>query len=267
MKINPPVFKDTRCYERFKQELLAWSDVTDVDKKKQGIAVALTLPQDDESGIREKVFDEMSRDDLKKENGLDLLIEFLDEKLGKDDLTNSLEKFENFEDFKREKGQSITEYISKFDQKYNRLVKIKMTLPSEILAFKLLRRADITREEKMLVLTGMDFSQKATLYDQAKKSLRKFKGELGGGESSTSGGGAAIKLEPAFLAENEEALWAAGYVKQGRRSRGGGGWRGASGGVSRGGGAGRGWRNQDTPGVGQMERLCCVRLAGHTDIL
>ena len=66
-------------------------------------------------------------------------------------------------------------------------------------------------------MTGMDYIKKLTLYDQAKKSLKKFKGGPSGENSPSSG--AAIKLEPAFLAEHEEALYSAGYVRQT-------GWRG-----------------------------------------
>jgi hypothetical protein len=40
-----------------------------------------------------------------------------------------------------------------------------------MLAFKLLRKANITKEQKMLVLTGMNYENKATLYEEAKKSL------------------------------------------------------------------------------------------------
>ena len=83
-----------------------------------------------------------------------------------------------------------------------------MTLPSEILAFKLLKKANITKEERLLVLTGMNYKQKSTLYEEAKLSLKKFKGADDGQKKKS-----AIKLEPAYLAENEEALLAAGYVK------------------------------------------------------
>jgi hypothetical protein len=38
-----------------------------------------------------------------------------------------------------------------------------MTLPPEILAFKLLRKANITKEEKQLVLTGMNYENRPTL--------------------------------------------------------------------------------------------------------
>ena len=77
------------------------------------------------------------------------------------------------------------------------------------MAFKLLRKANITKDEKLLVLTGMSYDNKETLYEEAKKSLKKFKGS--DGESGNSGSN--IKMEPAFLAANEEALLAAGYTR------------------------------------------------------
>ena len=53
-----------------------------------------------------------------------------------------------------------------------------MTLPSEILAFKLLKKAKITKEERLLVLTGMNYGNKSTLYEDAKASLRNLKGMI-----------------------------------------------------------------------------------------
>ena len=209
VKIPPPEFSKSKPYDRYKQELLAWREISDLAKKKHGIAVALSLPEDSESRIREKVFDELELDDLKQDDGLDKLINYLDKHLKKDDLADSLEKYEDFEDFQRRPDQSIADFISEFDQKYRKLEKLKITLPAEILAFKLIKRSNISYEEKMLVLTGMDYSQKATLYEQAQKSLKKFKS--GAASEQPSG---AIRLEPAFLAENEEALMAAGYYRK-----------------------------------------------------
>ena len=155
------------------------------------------------------VFDQLHLDKLKSYDGLNVLIHFLDQHLAKDDLSDSLEKFEDFEDFKRLEGQSIAEFVAMFDSKYRKIEKKRMTLPSEILAFKLLRKANISKEEKLLVLTGMNYENRKTLYEEAKKSLKKFKGNDIGSSSNQ----ASIKLEPAFLAANEEALLAAGYSK------------------------------------------------------
>ena len=60
----------------------------------------------------------------------------------------------------------------------------------------------------LLVLTGMNFDNKASLYEGAKASLKKFKGDDCSVNEKLS-----TKLEPAYLAENEDVLLAAGYVK------------------------------------------------------
>ena len=59
----------------------------------------------------------------KSNDGLTVLINFLDEHLAKDDLTDSLEKFEDFDDFYRTDGQSMMEYIAIFDSKYKKIEK------------------------------------------------------------------------------------------------------------------------------------------------
>ena len=153
-RVNPPSLTKSKNYEWFKQEVLAWSEITELKRDKQGIAVALSLPEEDENQIKDKVFDQIPIDDLKDDSGLDILLAFLDKHLGKDDLVDSLDKFEDFDEFSRKDGQSIQEYIAMFDSKYRKVEKKSMALPSEILAFKLIKKANITKEEKMLVLTS-----------------------------------------------------------------------------------------------------------------
>ena len=68
----------------------------------------------------------------------------------------------------------------------------------------------------------MNYDNKETLYEEAKKSLKKFKAS--DGESCNSG--SSIEMEPAFLAANEEALLAAGYTRTSGNSRGTGRGRG-----------------------------------------
>ena len=47
--------------------------------------------------------------------------------------------------------------------------------PKVVLAFGLLKKANIMRTEKLLIITGMDFENKPALYEQATKILTKFK--------------------------------------------------------------------------------------------
>lgn len=61
-RITPPTFLKSKNYELCRQELTAWREITDLSKDKQGIAIALSLPEVDESQI--KVFDQIPVDDL-----------------------------------------------------------------------------------------------------------------------------------------------------------------------------------------------------------
>eukprot|EP00795_Rhopilema_esculentum_P016981 gene16981-biopygen6075 len=48
MKLNPPVFNSSeKRFERWKVEVQMWSEITDLEKKKMGIAVALSLPENE----------------------------------------------------------------------------------------------------------------------------------------------------------------------------------------------------------------------------
>ena len=105
----------------------------------------------------------------------------------------------------------IKDYISTFDQKYKKIAKLNMTLPSKILAFKLLKHANLNKDEHMIVLTGMDYSKKDTLYEQAKKSLHKFEGDQVSSKSSID---KSFKLDPTYLIKNKDVLLAAEFVHQ-----------------------------------------------------
>ena len=210
MTINPPGLA-SKSYELYKQELLAWREVTEICRSKQGIVIALTLPNEEPFKVRENVLNNLSLDELKRENGLDTLIQYLDVYLEKDDLSDRFEKYEDFENFQRTNGQNIREFIADFDSKYRKLWKMSINLPPEILAFKLLKTVNITKHQKMLVLTGVNFSNKETIYEDMKQSLRKF---IGNSTENSVHIGSNVKLEPEFLAKHERELFKAGYVKQ-----------------------------------------------------
>ena len=49
-RIDPPTLSPTP-YESYRQELLAWREVTDLRKEKQGVVIALSLPKGDKDQI------------------------------------------------------------------------------------------------------------------------------------------------------------------------------------------------------------------------
>ena len=85
---TPPVFDiDNRPYSRW------------IAENKQGLAVALSLPENYSNGIRDKVFSDVTLDDLKGANGVTKLTTYMDKICKKDDLSAVYETVCDFDRF------------------------------------------------------------------------------------------------------------------------------------------------------------------------
>ena len=241
---NPPPMEGKK-YEQYKSEINFWQKLTSVEETKQAMMVALSLPGAGYENIRSNVFEKLTEDELGKNTGMKTLLDFMDKYLKLDPLSDSWQKFLEFECCVRA-GRRMREYVCDFDSKHNQIAKLDMKLPSAILAFKLIKNAEIGENDRKLVITGMNYEKIDTLYDEAKSSLMKFMGESTATASAAQPSKPAIKVEAAYyapeiLAEHEEVLAAAGYFRRG--GYGGGGYRGRSMGRGGYGGGGRGGYN------------------------
>ena len=83
-----------------------------------------------------------------------------------------------------------------------------MKLPAEVLAYMLIKKANISREEKLLILSELNFENKSALYDDAKKALKKYKGIYSEENSSITN----ISLRPAFQLGIDRTMLCAGEI-------------------------------------------------------
>ena len=65
MTINSPGLA-SKSYELYKQEMLALKEVTEVCRSKQGIVIALTLPNEEPFKVRENDLNNLCLDELKR---------------------------------------------------------------------------------------------------------------------------------------------------------------------------------------------------------
>ena len=203
---TPPAFDvESKSYSRWVEELKAWTELTDVKKDKQGLAVALSLPEKDSSNIRDKVFSDLSLDELKGDDGVKKLMEFMDKLFKKDQLSEAYEAFSDFERFQRKDTMTMDTYIMEFEKLYNKTAKFKMTLPQAVQAFKLLEGAGLDQKDRQLVLTGVNYDKEDTLFTQMCSSLKKFFGKQSLAIGTDKG--KSIKIEPAFMADEESRLY------------------------------------------------------------
>ena len=111
------------------------------------------------------------------------------------------ERYIKFDRYYKETSVKMEDYVLEFEKLYNCINQKEMTLPPAVLAFKPLDGVKLNHHDHQLVLTGVDYTNWKSLFEQMKKALCKFHGEQAILSSSDSP--AAIKVEPALYNEKE----------------------------------------------------------------
>ena len=102
------------AYSEWKKELKIWCDFTDVNKKKQGGALFLTL-----SGkARQSVLSKIDTDKLATDNGIKLINDILDKLYLKDVSLAGFTAFDEFIKYRRPQETSISDYLLEFNQEH-----------------------------------------------------------------------------------------------------------------------------------------------------
>ena len=184
----PPKFDEARPYECWKNEVNIWRRVTELDKKKQAVAVTLGL-----DGRARETAMEIPADDLDSDDGMATLFTKLDEVFLKEEKDRAYEAYCYFDGISKDSAVSMADYIIDFEQRYNRMKRYNMTLPDAVLAFKLLDTACLDEKSRQLVLTPC-----ADLTFISMKSALKW---IFGGKTSGTSNGIQVNQDVAFFTE------------------------------------------------------------------
>ena len=216
-RLSTPTYFSENSYELYKKEVSLWETVTSVDKKQRAVHLLLALPASDKdkNGIRDKLLETVDIAELKADDGVEKLLKIMDTYLAKDTLAVKWSHFRVFESYEKQESETMTQYIANFDTFYQKLQKNmgdSLTLPPSILAFKLLNGAKLNDDQRMVVMTSMDFDDTTKLYDSAKKALKKFFGGCPALDDSGSGllSNLNIKTEPTFYTSSSRGRGASG---------------------------------------------------------
>ena len=143
-------------YEEWKKEVIIWENVTTLEKKTQGCALVLSL-----SGNARKAARNIPIEDLKKDNGVELVLKELDKYYAKDQGRKQMKAFDNFINFRRTKGMTIQDFLLQFECNANQCETHAMKIPDNILAHSLLACANLPQDKKDLIsstLTSFTFN-------------------------------------------------------------------------------------------------------------
>ncbi|XP_016523030.1 uncharacterized protein LOC107835207 [Poecilia formosa] len=164
----PPPFNEKTSYESWKNEIEIWRLVTDLDKKKQALAVTLSL-----SGRARESALEIAAEHLNDDTGISVLLNKLDSGFLKEEKDRQYEGYTEFGRIDRRGDTSMMDYIIEFERRYNKLHKFKVELPDAVLAFKLLDTAGLNVKHKQLALTACS----TVSFDSMKSALKRIFGD------------------------------------------------------------------------------------------
>ena len=157
---QPPLMRDDLLYAEWKKELDIWDDFTDLDNTRKGGALFLTLT----GKAREAVLSGVPREKIKSNTGLAEIVKCLDDLYEKDKSQSAFAAYDDFTSFRRKHDTSIQEYIVEFNLKYNRIKLYNMSLPDGVLAYYLLKCANLPEEQSNIC--------KATCSELTYKTMR-----------------------------------------------------------------------------------------------
>ena len=181
----PPPMRQDLPYSEWKHEIKVWKAFTSLEKSNLGPALFLSL-----SGSARDAAREVSIEILNSDTGLDALIEKLDELFLKDENNAAFEAYDAFERYERPSGMSVFEYINTFERLYQKAKHYKLELPDGVLAYRLIRSANLSDAHQQLARATLPSLTYANMQTQLKKIFT---------DSSSQGAPSArvaVKVEP-----------------------------------------------------------------------
>ena len=216
MKCNmqPPNLNKFACYEDFKDRVELWRFTTDQKPIKLGTLLANALPDVSKrygNKIGTALLKKHSARELYVPGGLDIVMKYLDEKLGKSKILSEITAFEGIYLYRRQPDQGIVPFISEFDLRLNTCTAAGLKLPDSVAAYILLLSSKLNNTQHELIKGLIDVEKENkddNLYEKIKEKMTSML-------TSSLGNvvGEATEKDPfgaeAFLADHEEvyASW------------------------------------------------------------
>lgn len=192
--VIPPELKPDECYKSWKAKVRLWQQCTSLAKEKQAPSIALAL-----QGAASDVALKIPIETLAKDDGVDALILKLDSLFKEDEDQMTFNTYDTLECFRRSADMSMTQYMVKFDVLYQRAKAYGNQLTQPVLAYRLLKGANLTQDKEQLAratCTKWDYEtlkiQLKKIYDEQAANTLSVEGAVGGTEESNVN----IKQEP-----------------------------------------------------------------------
>ena len=190
---SPPLWTSEMTYEDYKKEIEVWKLLKSASNKEEGPLIYRVL-----TGEAKAAAKKLTVEQIGSENGLQLIIDKLDELYLADKNQRICSALEAFEKFKRPGSMNMSTFLVEFEGLHSTVQNFQCAYPDGVLAYKVLQAANLSQEHvklcKATIATGA-WSYKA-MKDQIKKI---FSDAIADKPDLPTN---AIKVEPTLFANN-----------------------------------------------------------------
>ena len=158
---SPPPFNrklGNYQYFKWKKTFQIWKNITDVVSTKHGGLLVIGLDE----VTQDQILDLVSMEDLLSAEGATKVIEHLDKIFEIDEYVACYEAYEDFKCYQRPQNMSIADYCNEFQHKLSRLKSTGTILAESVIAYKLLKSANLSNPQELLVKATTDMTYEAT---------------------------------------------------------------------------------------------------------
>ena len=114
---------------------------------------------------------ELDIDNIKGENGVQLILERLDALYLEGNIQTAYLAYQTFEIFQRPENMTMKNYLVKFEHLYTKIKDHKMELPDGVLAYRVLNSANLSNEQMTLCRAAMMDLKYPEMVKQLKRLL------------------------------------------------------------------------------------------------
>ena len=133
-----------------------------IKEEDQGPIVMMNIPQDSKfgNGLRSSLMGNFKISDVRVKGGLEKVIVFLDELLGKSSVTRTLEAWEEFMKYERSSNQTIVDFVTGYESVVRKLKEVGQSLDESSKTFIMINKANISFGEKSLIMSQIKLDEK-----------------------------------------------------------------------------------------------------------
>ena len=166
----PPEYDGKSDYRTWKKKLRLWTKITRTPGHLQGARVWTRL-----SGRAWEALEALDVEDVEDDGGLEVIVDALDKRLLPEEETEMFDALEEvFYGEARKKGRKWPDHVTRVENSFRRLDRLKVSLPDEVKGFLALRKSGLKPDARVAVLS---LTGGSLVMDKVRIALKRYADE------------------------------------------------------------------------------------------